>query len=48
MEISAKRVEILRAITKQDISLEGPGEMKNSDGSIKGTYVLLKIPETIL
>ncbi len=48
MEISAKRVEILRAITKQDISLEGPSEMKNPDGSIKGTYVLLKIPDTIL
>lgn len=48
MEISAKRVEILRAITKQDISLEGPSEMKNPDGSIKGTYVLLKIPDAIL
>ena len=48
MEISAKRVEIIRAITKEDISLEGPIELQNSDGSVKGTYVLLKIPYKIL
>ncbi len=44
MEISAKRVEILRSLTKEDISLEGPNEVKSHDGSINGTYVLLKFP----
>lgn len=48
MEISAKRVEIIRAITKEDISLEGPIEIEDSNGSVKGTYVLLKIPYKIL
>ena len=44
MEITSKRIELIRKISKNDISLEGPEEIKDVNGSIKGTYVLIKIP----
>jgi ligand-binding sensor domain-containing protein/signal transduction histidine kinase len=48
MEISAKRIEIIRSITKKNITLVGPEEITSNDGLIKGTYVLLKIPISFL
>ncbi len=44
MEITSKRIELIQKISENDISLIGPFEVKNKDGSIKGTKVLLKIP----
>lgn len=44
MEITSKRIELIQKIYKDDISLEGPTEILNKDSSIKGTYVLIKIP----
>jgi LytS/YehU family sensor histidine kinase len=44
MEITSKRIELIRKISKNDISLEGPEEIKDVNGSIKGTYVLIKVP----
>lgn len=44
MEITSKRIELIQKISQNDISLVGPYEIYNEDGSIKGTRVLLKIP----
>ncbi len=44
MEITSKRIELIQKISDNDISLIGPFEVRNKDGSIKGTKVLLKIP----
>ncbi len=44
MEITSKRIELIQKISENDISLIGPFEVYNIDGSIKGTKVLLKIP----
>ncbi len=43
MEITSKRIELLQKVSDNDISLEGPYEIVNDDGSINGTRVLLKI-----
>lgn len=48
MEITSKRIELIQKISKNNISLEGPSELVGNDGSIKGTYVLLKIPQVNL
>lgn len=44
MEITSKRIDLIRKIWKQDYELIGPFQMMNSDRSIKGTRVLIKIP----
>ena len=44
MEITSKRIELIQKISENDISLIGPFEVYKSDGSIKGSRVLLKIP----
>jgi ligand-binding sensor domain-containing protein len=44
MEITAKRIDIIRELSKKDFELEGPFQTMNPDRSIKGTRVLLKIP----
>lgn len=44
MEITSKRISLIRTMLKKDYELIGPFQMMNSDGSIKGTRVLLKIP----
>ncbi len=44
MEITAKRIELIRSMTKKDFDIIGPFQMENSDHSIKGTRVLIKIP----
>lgn len=48
MEITSKRIELIQKISKNNISLEGPSELIGDGGSIKGTYVLLKIPQANL
>jgi hypothetical protein len=44
MEITAKRIDIIRELSKKDFDLEGPFQVTNPDQSIKGTRVSLKIP----
>jgi ligand-binding sensor domain-containing protein/signal transduction histidine kinase len=44
MEITSKRIDIIRELSKKDFELEGPFQLTNPDHSIKGTRVLLKIP----
>ena len=44
MEITSKRIELLQKMTNYGISLEGPEEIVLENGSINGTYVLIKIP----
>ena len=48
MEITSKRIELIQKIANNGISLEGPEEIIGDDGSINGTYVLIKIPSTNL
>ena len=48
MEITSKRIELIQKISNNGISLEGPEEIVGNDGSINGTYVLIKIPLTNL
>jgi ligand-binding sensor domain-containing protein/two-component sensor histidine kinase len=44
MEITSKRIELLQKITQNNISMEGPYEITDDNGLIKGTRVLIKIP----
>lgn len=44
MEITSKRISLIRKMWKKDYELIGPFQMLNSDSSIKGTRVLIKIP----
>ena len=44
MEITSKRIELIQKISDNDISLIGPTELKDDNGLINGTSVLLKIP----
>lgn len=44
MEITAKRVEVLKKLSNQELQIIGPSDNHANDGSINGTYVLLKIP----
>lgn len=44
MEITSKRIDIIRELSQKDFELEGPFQLYNPDKSIKGTRVLLKIP----
>ncbi|MCH2231300.1 MAG: histidine kinase [Crocinitomicaceae bacterium] len=44
MEITSKRIELIHKVSNNNISLEGPEEIIGNDGSINGTYVLIKIP----
>ncbi len=44
MEITSKRIELIQKISESNISLVGPFEVRDSNRSIKGTKVLLKIP----
>lgn len=43
MEITSKRIELIRKLSNNSIDLIGPEEIKGNDGSINGTRVLLKI-----
>lgn len=44
MEITSKRISLIRTMLKKDYDLIGPFQITNSDSSIKGTRVLIKIP----
>jgi len=44
MEITSKRIDLIRKMWKKDYELHGPFQVANSDHSIKGTSVLIKIP----
>ena len=48
MEITSKRIELIQKIADNGISLEGPEELRDENGIINGTYVLIKIPSTNL
>jgi sensor histidine kinase YesM len=43
MEITSKRIDLIRKFSDRSISMEGPVEVLNPDSSIKGTRVLIKI-----
>ena len=43
MEITSKRIELMHKFSDQTMELIGPKEIIGKDGSINGTYVLLKI-----
>lgn len=43
MEITFKRIDLIRKVSNQSLQLIGPQQVNNTDGSIKGTRVLLKI-----
>lgn len=44
MEITSKRIDLIREMWNKDYELIGPFQMSNPDSSIKGTRVLIKIP----
>lgn len=44
MEITSKRIDLIRKMWNQNYELIGPFQMTNPDSSIKGTRVLIKIP----
>lgn len=44
MEITSKRIDLIREMWNKDYELIGPFQMENPDRSIKGTRVLIKIP----
>lgn len=44
MEITSKRISLIRTMLKKDFDLIGPFQIANSDQTIKGTRVLIKIP----
>lgn len=44
MEITSKRISLIRTMLKKDYDLIGPFQIANPDHSIKGTRVLIKIP----
>lgn len=44
MEITSKRIDLIRKMWNKDYELIGPFQMTNPDRSIKGTRVLIKIP----
>jgi ligand-binding sensor domain-containing protein len=43
MEITSKRIDLIRKVSNQRISMEGPIETLNDDRSIKGTHVSIKM-----
>ena len=43
MEITFKRIDLIRKVSKQSLELIGPNQINNDDGSVNGTRVLLKI-----
>lgn len=43
MEITSKRIELMQKFSDEAMELIGPKELVGEDGSINGTYVLLKL-----
>lgn len=48
MEITAKRIELIKKISNQAFEIIGPIDRLDANHKINGTYVLLKIPLNIL
>lgn len=48
MEITAKRIELIKKISNQAFEIIGPNDRLDVNHKINGTYVLLKIPLNIL
>jgi len=48
MEITSKRIELIRKNSESEISLVGPTQILNNDGSINGTRVLINLPPSHL
>lgn len=48
MEITSKRINLLRKLWKKDYELIGPYQLADENHSIKGTCVLIKIPYELL
>ncbi len=44
MEITAKRISLIKQISKKGFEIIGPQDIMDNNHSINGTYVLLKIP----
>jgi len=44
MEITSKRISLIRTMLKKEFDLIGPFQVTNPDHTIKGTRVLIKIP----
>ena len=44
MEITAKRINLLNKLSRQDFELEGPFQIEDENRLINGTRVLIKIP----
>ncbi|MES2588493.1 MAG: two-component regulator propeller domain-containing protein [Bacteroidota bacterium] len=44
MEITAKRINLLNKLSRQDFELEGPFQIYDENSLISGTMVLIKIP----
>lgn len=44
MEITSKRIALLKKLSHQDFEMEGPFQLEDDNHSINGTRVLLKIP----
>ena len=44
MEITAKRINLLNKLSRQDFELEGPFQIEDENRLISGTRVLIKIP----
>ncbi len=44
MEITSKRIELLRKLSHRNFEMEGPFQIEDENHSINGTRVLLKIP----
>jgi ligand-binding sensor domain-containing protein/two-component sensor histidine kinase len=48
MEITAKRIELIKKLSKQDFEIVGPEDRYDENRLINGTVVLLKMPLTFL
>ncbi|TXI88012.1 MAG: hypothetical protein E6Q37_00845 [Crocinitomicaceae bacterium] len=44
MEITSKRIELLKMLSHKNFDMEGPFQLEDSNHSINGTRVILKIP----
>jgi hypothetical protein len=44
MEITAKRINLLNKLSRQDFELDGPFQIEDENRLINGTRVLIKIP----
>ena len=43
MEITNRRIELLRKLTGENLLIIGPFQLNNEDGSCRGTKVIIKM-----